>query len=174
MSQSAATTAADFVLPPALVGRVDLARLVREVESVDADLESQKVRAREKAKDGGEAHVRLPAISRVLSDFLEMNKIDLVDDQHRMEFKEQLKVLKNKAPEVHLTFAGEADPKSLEQLTDWIRKELHPQALISIGVQPSLIGGVYIRTPNKVHDFSMRALFQGKTDLLVKDLEGLK
>lgn len=157
----------NFALPPALVSKIDLARLIREVETVDGSLEAQKVRGYQKEQ------MRMPTLSRSLSDFLELNKLDILDNQKRMILKEQLRVLKDKIPVIHLTFATEVDPESLEYLVAWIRKELHPQALVSIGLQPSLIGGVYIRTPNHVHDLSMRALFKGKSSVLVKDLEGL-
>jgi F0F1-type ATP synthase delta subunit len=166
MSQEAQS----FVLPPALITKVDLAHLMREVEGVDSNLEAQKVRA---SQAGQQIAYRLPALSRMLSDFLELNKVDLLDDHIRMHFKEQLRKLKDKVPVVHMTFASTIDPESLEYIAGWIRQELHPQALISVGLQPSLIGGVYIRTPNHVHDFSMRALFKGKTEVLVRDLEGL-
>lgn len=157
-----------FVLPPSLVSKVDLAHVIREVELIDASLEAQKVRGYTKEQ------YRLPAISRSLNDFLQLNKVDMLDDHHRMAFKDQLRILKDKAPVMHMTFAASVDPQSLEYLTQWVRKELHPSALISVGLQPSLIGGVYLRTPNHVHDFSMRALFKGKTSVLVKDLERLQ
>jgi F0F1-type ATP synthase delta subunit len=158
----------NFALPPALISKVDLAHLIREVEAVDGNLEAQKVRGFQKEQ------YRLPPMSRSLSEFLELNKVDIIDDHNRMVFKEQLRTLKDRAPVVHLTFAAPSDPESLEYLTDWIRKELHPMALVTVGLQPSLIGGVYIRTPNHIHDLSMRALFEGKTSILVHDLEGLK
>jgi F0F1-type ATP synthase delta subunit len=158
----------EFVIPAALVSKVDLAHLIREVEAVDSNLEAQKVRGYTKEQ------YRLPPISRALNDFLTLNKIEILDDHLRMVFKEQLRILKDRIPVMHLTFSTPADPESLEYLTAWIRKELHPQALISVGLQPSLIGGVYVRTPNHVHDYSMRALFKGKTSVLVGDLDRLE
>lgn len=166
MSQEAPS----FVLPPALITKADLAHLMREVEAVDSNLEAQKVRA---SQAGQEIAYHLPPLSQMLSVFLELNKVDLLDDHTRMHFKERLRKLKDKVPVVHMTFANTIDPESLEYLVSWMRQELHPQALISVGLQPSLIGGAYIRTPNHVHDFSMRALFKGKTSVLVQDLEGL-
>ena len=88
-------TAVSFVLPPALTGRADLARLVREIEALDGELEAQKVRSR-----GQQVAYRLPNMSRALSDFLDLNKIDVSDDQGRMELVEQLRKLKDHAPVV--------------------------------------------------------------------------
>lgn len=162
----AATTAA-YVLPPALITRADLARIVREVESIDVELEAQKARAH----TTGKAAHHMPPMSEGLNDFVELNKIDIADDQARMHLKEELRRLKDKAPVMHMTFATPADPQSLGQLVDWIRKEIHPQALLQVGLQPALVGGVYLRTPNHVHDFSLRQLLTGKRSVIVNALD---
>ena len=91
----------------------------------------------------------------------------------RVALKEWLHVLKDKAPIIHMTFAVDVDTEVLQKLTAWVRDNAHPQGLITVGLQPSLVGGVYIRTPNHVHDFSMRSLLQNKRDVLVKALEGV-
>lgn len=160
-------TVAPYIFPAALIGRSDLARLVREVETIDNDLEAQKVRNPD-SKNG----YSLPTMSRGMTDFLEQNKIDVSNDRARMEFKEHLRALKDKAPVIHMTFAVEADPDFLQKLTAWIRQEVHPQALLSVGLQPSLVGGVYMRTPNHIHDFSLKALLKGKRDVMINELEG--
>jgi len=158
---------APYTLPSALITRADLARLVREVETVDNELEAQKARNHTTGKQ--DAH--LPTLSQGLRDFVELNKVDLADDQARMLLKEQMKVMKDKAPIIHMTFAVEADPKSLTQLMEYIRAELHPQALLQVGLQPALIGGVYMRTPNHVHDFSLRARFAQSRSVIQQDID---
>jgi len=162
------TAAPSYILPAALTGRADLARLVREIETVDGELEAQKVRAR-----GEQVNYRLPNMSKPLSDFLDQNKQDITNDQTRMGLVENLRKLKDHAPVVHMTFAVEADPESLMQLVEYMRRELHPYTLISVGLQPALVAGAYMRTPNHVHDFSIRELLSSKRDLIVQDLEGL-
>jgi hypothetical protein len=161
------TETTTYILPAALIGRSDLARLVREVETIDNDLESQKVRNR-----GTQNGYSMPTMSRSMTDFLQQNSIDVGKDQVRMVVKDQLRKLKDKAPVIHMTFAAEADPEFLQQLTAWIRQNIHPQALLSIGMQPSLVGGVYMRTPNHVHDFSLKSLLHGKRDVIVNELDG--
>lgn len=156
-----------YILPAALIGRSDLARLVRELEALDNDLESQKVRGGG-AKDG----YSMPTMSRSMTDFIQQNGIDLASDQTRMKVKDQLRILKDKAPVVHMAFASEADPEFLQQLVAWMRENIDPQALLSVGMQPSLVGGVYMRTPNHVHDFSLKALLKGKREVIVNELEG--
>ena len=156
-------------LPPSLIGRTDMARLVREVETVDNDFEVQKVRDHKKP---GEYSV--PTMSRALSDFLQLNKIDISDSQARMKLKDELRVMKDKSPMIRMVFAAEPEPEFLQQLVAWIRQEMHPGALLTVGLQPSLIGGVYMRTPNHVHDFSVRTLLADKRNVLTEELEALQ
>jgi F0F1-type ATP synthase delta subunit len=73
-----------------------------------------------------------------------------------------------------MTFSTEVDPESMQYLTAWVRRELHPQALISIGLQPSLVAGVYVRTPNHVHDLSVRAFMKDSRRIIVEALDQLK
>jgi hypothetical protein len=163
------TPAVQYKLPAAIVSRADMTRLVRELEGLDNELEQQK--ARHKGESG---HYQLPAMSKALSEFLEDNKLDVSSDHVRMDLKAQLRKLKDHAPIMHMTFSTEVDPESMQYLAAWIRRELHPQALISVGLQPNLIAGAYVRTPNHVHDLSVRAFMKDSRHLMIEALDQLK
>jgi hypothetical protein len=162
--------AVQYILPSALIGRPDIARILRELEALDNELEAQRARNHTHDK---KASYQLPNMSRALSDFLTTNKIDIASDHVRMDTRSQLRRLKDHAPVIHMVFASEADPESMQQIVAWIRDNLHPQALITVGVQPSLIGGVYIRTPNHIHDFSLRSHMKDSRNLIVESLDKL-
>lgn len=166
MNESAAKTYADFVLPPTLVSKLDVSRLVNEVERIDNELTTAAVR--EKA---GAAQQVIPAMSEQLTDFLAQNQLSLDDSHARSQLIGQMRQMKDKLPIIHMTFAVEADRESLGELANWLRKEVHPQAVIAVGLQPALVAGVYLRTPNHIHDLSLRAKLQGSRELLVKELE---
>ena len=163
----------EFRLPPTMIGKAHLAQLIRELEGVENDLESQKANNLAKDDAGKTADLRVPTMSKALAECIELNQADIIDSQQRMKFKKMLGSIKNKAPVMHFTFASDPDGESLQKLVDWVRKEIHPRALISVGVQPALVGGVYLRTPNHVHDFTLRALLHDKRDIIVKELEAL-
>jgi hypothetical protein len=143
--------------------------LVRDLEAIDNELEAQKARNHATGKTG----YSLPTLSKSLNDFADLNKLDLADDQTRMIVREQMTKLKEIAPVLHMTFAVEADSVSLAKLIDYVRKEIHPQALISIGMQPGLVGGVYLRTPNHVHDFTVRHRLTAARGVIAQDIESL-
>lgn len=160
----------EFTLPPSTVSKTDLSRLVHEVEWIDDELTTKSVRAK--------AGVRKAApltLSDQLTDFLHQNKLNLTSmkSHERTELLQQIRLLKEKVPIIHMTFASAADSESLNKLISWVRESVHPQAVIAVGLQPALVAGVYLRTPNRVHDFSLRSKLKSSHDILVEQVEAL-
>jgi hypothetical protein len=169
MSDTVVRTYADFILPSSIVSKIDVSRLVDEMERVDNDLTAAAVRA----KTGSQESTGL-VLSEQLTDFLNQNNLKPTTNHERTALIAQLRMLKDKVPVIHMTFAVAADRESLQQLTQWLRSSVHPQAVIAVGLQPALVAGVYLRTPNQVHDLSLRAMLDGNHQVLVKDLEALR
>ena len=162
-------TYAELLLPPVIVSKVDVYRLVAEAEQVEANLTTAAARAK-----AGVTTASLPPLSQQLSEFLRHNNLSLTTPKQWGQLVSQLRLLKEKVPVLHMTFATVADPASLQQLAAWARTSVHPQAVITAGLQPGLVGGVYLRTPNHVHDLSMRGLLSGQREVLVKELGALR
>ena len=152
-----------------IITRVDISRLIDEMEQLDNDLTASMVRTK-----AGVATDFKPKLSTQLEAFLVQNKLILSNGQQREQVIAELRTLKEKAPAIHMTFAVPADRESLQQLVQWIRSSAHPQAIISVGLQPALIAGVHLRTPNHVHDLSLRAMFKESHAQLVDQLETLR
>lgn len=169
MNEPIVKTYADLVLPPTIVSKIDVSRLVSEVERLDIELTSSAVRA----KAGSPAQAA-PILSEQLTDFLTQNQLQFQTSQERSELVKQLRHLKESVPVLNMTFAVIADRESLQLLAQWVRTTIHPQAVITAGLQPALVAGVYLRTPNHVHDFSLRKMLSGRHDELVKELETLR
>lgn len=165
MSEQTPKTYADYKLPPTIVSKRDVSRLVADAERVDNDMTTTSVRERV-----GSSNAVDSIMSDRLADFLATNELEFHDSNQRSHIVAQLRALKDKVPIVHMTFAVEADVESLANLAQWLRESVHPQAVIAVGLQPALVAGVYVRTSNQVHDFSLRAKLQGSRDLLVKEL----
>lgn len=168
MSEATKKTHADFALPPSVVSKVDVSRLVSELEKIDNDLTTTSIRAGIGVNDQV-----TPTLSPKLKDFLVLNKLMLKTAKERSELLAEMRALKDTIPVIHMTFAVEADSESLGQLAQWLRTSIHPQAVIAVGLQPGLIAGVYLRTPNHVHDLSMRAALKGGRELLAREIGAL-
>lgn len=169
MSEETVKTYADYVLPPSIVSKVDVSRMIREAEWVDNELTTAAIRAKT-----GAVLPAAPSLSPELEAFLQQNGLTLTNGHERGEIIKQLRLMKDKLPVIHITFAVPADRESLQQLSAWLRASIHPQAVIAVGLQPALIAGVYVRTPNHVHDLSMRAALNNGHGILVKELEALR
>jgi len=169
MTEVAVKTQADFVLPSSVVTKIDVSRLVAEVERVDNELTAASVRSKT-----GSAEQPRPTVSEQLADFLQQNQITLENSNQSTELVKQLRILKDSVPVIHMTFAVTADIESLQQLTAWVRSSINPRAVLAIGLQPALVAGVYLRTPNHIHDLSLRATVDSHHDVLVQELESLR
>ncbi len=169
MNDPVKKTYVDFVLPPAVVSKSDVSRLVNEAEKVDGELTAAAVRAQTGAPAQPES-----VLSEELTAFLQLNSLTLADSRARSDLIAQLRVLKDKVPTIHMTFAVRADKTSLQSLVEWLRASVHPQAVIAVGFQPALVAGVYLRTPNHVYDLSLRAKLASSHGVLVKELEALR
>lgn len=159
----------EFVLPPSVITKIDVSRLVSEVEKIDAQLTTASVHAKT-----GIGTQEEPMVSQRLADFLTQNKLSLSGSNDRSALIKRLRQMKDAVPVIHMTFAVEADTESLAQLVQWLRTSIHPHAVIAVGLQPALIAGVYLRTPNHVHDLSLRAQLANGHELLVKELEAFR
>jgi len=159
----------DLMLPPSVVTKLDVTRMLSEVERVDDVLTTRAVRARI-----SKHHLPAPIMSAQLTDFLDLNSISLSQSGDRSRLIKTLRLLKDKVPVVHMTFATTADPSSLARLVSWVRDNGHPQTVLVVGIQPDLVAGVYIRTPNHIYDFSMRRTLEKSHSLLVEQLAAAK
>lgn len=165
------TETSSFALPSNIVSKADVARLVNEVERADNDLTAASVRSGVDGDSGNDQGVQM---SEQLSAFLEKNNLNLDDSHERSELIRKLRAFKDDVPVIHMTFSATADGESLGELADWVRSSVHPNVVIEHGLQPALVAGVHLRTPNKIHDLSLRAAFRNQHDSLVGKLGELR
>lgn len=152
-----------FGLPPALMGRSDVSRALRELERLDYIMESEAIRDPSK-------HKVIPTMSRGLADCATLNNVDITSANERQLLIKTLRQTKDKAPIVHVTFAIDPVPAVTAQIVVWIRQNLHSHALVSVGLQPRIVGGCIIRTPGHIYDFSIRKRFKDSESVLINRL----
>ena len=157
---------APIVLPPFITGRTEVSRLLAEIESVDYDFEAQTIR-------NPGAVIEVPPISRRLSQLCEANATTVEDAKSRKQLLKHLRTVKEKAPVLHVTFASEPEPLIMAQYVAWVRQNLHALALITVGIQPGLVGGCVVRTPDHIYDFSFRNQLRNAQPMLREKLGAL-
>jgi F0F1-type ATP synthase delta subunit len=148
-----------------VISPADVSRLRRELVGLnDFFVDAQ-------ARQTGTA-MRLPKLTRLLNELAKDNSVNLLEEADRNRLSEALGVIYEGAPTLHISFASEPSPKALEKLIVWIRGNIHPQALVQVGLQPSVAVGCFLRTPNKAFDMSLRASLKKSQPQLVKLIDG--
>ncbi len=152
-----------LVLPPGVVGSVEVGRLIRELEEVDENLLQLKLR-----KSG--SSIKMPKTSRMMEQIQTENELNLLHETDRKRLSKFLSEVKANSPICHISFSEEPSQKFLEQLTVWFRKEIHPSLLLTIGLQPNIGAGCILRSTNKYFNFSLQQEFVKQRDLLVNKM----
>jgi F0F1-type ATP synthase delta subunit len=150
-------------LPLLVVGPVDIGRLIRELEAVDETLHQTELRTKAHATE-------LPKISQLMDQTVELNKLNLLQAADRQRLLDLLTLVKAEAPLLHISFSADPNAAFMEKLVAWLRREIHPLTLLTIGLQPNLGAGCIVRTTNKSFDLSLRQDFKDKRDLLMAKL----
>lgn len=152
-------------LPPNLVNRGDVLKTMRELNALNDFFVGAKVR-----QPG--TGLQMPKTSKSLELLASENGRNLFDEQQRQTLYKDLATLSNGAPHLHISFASEPTPKALEPILVWLRENIHPQVLLSVGFQPAIAAGCVLRSSNKIFDMSMGPHLQKQAPLLMKLLAG--
>lgn len=160
----ASATAAPVILTPLLVSPSDIKRARREVERIDDFLHQSALR------QGGKA-VKLPPTSRVIVEMADSSGLNLLKKTDRDRLLKFLTILGQRAPVLHMSFASEPSASFMNKLIVWMRENIHPQVVVSIGLQPSIAAGCLVRTPNQQFDFSLRRSLEKQTESFINGLK---
>ncbi len=155
------------VLPTAVVGLVDIGRLIRELEHVEQTMQGSHLRSGQP-----EDALELPKLSALLERLADDNKVDLTKQHYRESMLEFLKLLRKEAPRVHMSFSANPSGEFLLKLVGWMRTKIHPHVLVAVGLQPGIGAGCVLRTENRYFDMSLGKRFEGNRELLMKHLNG--
>ncbi len=149
---------ADLILPVSLTGKKELIKVQRELEA----LSEQMIQARVVNKETGKTK-SLPALSDLANELIVANKV-MMDSASVTKLIEELGAMRDAAPSLRISFASEPDNAVKQKIVSWFRKEIDPNLLIQVGIQPSIAGGCIVNTNGNRYDFSLRKNILGSTD----------
>jgi F0F1-type ATP synthase delta subunit len=155
-------------LPTLIFGPVEIHRLLRELEALEEFMTQANIR--EKGKQPA-----LPKTSRLLEGLAGNNGFNLLLAEDRTKLTKFLQLIETKAPVIHISFAADPSSAFAAKIVAWLRTNIHPYALLHLGLQPSIAAGCIVRTNSRSFDFSLRNRFHDQRPLLLKSIEsGLK
>ncbi len=146
-------------LPVSIITPTDLGRLLRELAVVDEELLQLGLR-----QPG--TQVKLPKTTLLMDELVSLNKLSLLQKDDRARLKRSLETVRQRHKVIHISFSAEPSVNFLVKLMVWLRREVDPYILVTIGLQPSIAAGCVVRTSNKVFDFSLRENFAKNRGLL--------
>ncbi len=150
-------------LPVQISTKIEVGRLLSELEELDNFLSQADIR-----KPG--TPTKLPKMSRLLDEFIEINKLNPLHKDDRKIMLDFIKTVRLKAPTIHLSFGVDPSAVFIQKLTTWLRGNIHPLVLLHIGLQPNIGAGCVVRTTNKHFDFSLREHFKKQRSLLIEKI----
>jgi F0F1-type ATP synthase delta subunit len=163
----ARTVHEEIIMPLLLVGPVEVGRLIRELLVVDNLIAEAKLKG--KLDD-----FKTPTTSTIMDQLIRDNKLDIIKNSDRKFLFDSLKHIGLKSPVLHISLSADPTPAFTEKLMAWLRKELHPQILVTIGLQPSIGAGCIVRSTNKYFDLSLRKDLLAKNDLLLSKINAME
>lgn len=147
-------------MPLEVVSQVDVARMAREVKALDNFFTQNKA-----YNEGPGQTLKLSvSLAKVATD----NNYNLRHASDCQKLAAQLDQIIGKAPLLHISFASEPSPATLEKILSWLRANIHPLTLLQVGLQPTIAAGCVLRTPNKIFDMSMRNHLKREEPFLMK------
>jgi F0F1-type ATP synthase delta subunit len=162
----AAPVAQQFLqLPSGVVGRGDIARIRRELNTFSDQVVGAVYRGQDITK-------LMQQSSPLLISLATLNRYNLLDEKHRQDLYDKLDNLQKNAPAIHISFTTEPSAKALERVITWLRANIHPNVLLQVGLTPNIAAGCILRTPNKVFDMSLKETLAKQVPLLLKLIQG--
>ncbi len=153
-----------FVLPTLIFGLPEVRRLKRELESLDDFLRQSTIR------DPGR-QPQLPRLSRLCEALAAENGLNLLQEADRQQLQAFLGSLEGQAPTLHISFAADPSSAFTAKIVTWLRTQIHPYALLQVGLQPTIAAGCIVRTANKEFDLSLGQEFIKHENLLLQAFE---
>jgi hypothetical protein len=132
--------------------KFDLASLIDQLDS----LQNQELVTKDKLK-----------VNHLLLELLEFNNLDYTKRSDLILLQGALESLESQAQILHFSFNQRPRPEFIYTLVEWLRGNIGPKILISVGYNPSLGLGFTIRTDNKYFDFSLAKRFSSHHQELV-------
>ncbi len=162
---SSQPSAEQLALPVDIFGKSDLIRLARELADIDDSVTNDRLKGEKESQ---------VTLSRQIREMAEVNDIDLGKADQRKKLQQILEDLQKDAPVMHISFSRAPDAQFMQKITAWFRQQIHPHALLQIGLQPSIAAGCTLRTTNKYFDLSLRKHLQANSKILVEKFRSMQ
>src|SRR5688572_20789527 len=120
----------ELKLPLSVISHTDINRVLRELGALD-DFFVGAV-----ARRAGTT-LAPPRITYQLQQVANDNKFNLLNEPERADLRVKLQQVLKSSPSLHISFAAEPSPRIVDAILGWLRNNIHPQTLLTVGLQPT-------------------------------------
>ncbi len=152
-----------YYLPLFVRTKTQVRELIQEILGIEDFLYKAQVR------ETG-AKMSLPKTTPDLDKLAEANKMNVLNHQQRMELAKYLRSVYIQAPVINVYFSVSENPRFIEGVLSWFRKEVSPVALIELNSHSKVGAGCIIRIKHKTYDFSLKKRFDDNYHVLQEAL----
>jgi hypothetical protein len=153
------------VLPVSIVSPMDIARLVREIDSIDDYFRQEKIRNGEEVQPN-----QMSQISKLMDQLVSTNQLNLSQELDRQKIVDELAFMSSSAPILHISFSVDPPGSHIQKIIAWLRTNIDQNALVTIGLQPNIGAGCVVRSTNKLFDMSLREFFADKRQFFIEKI----
>lgn len=150
-----------YLFPESVAELRDANRLARELSVVNEQLLQQKLKSQDETT----------ATSQELKDVFKVNELDIAKEEDRQLILSWLKNARKQKAIINVSLAAEASHDFILKLSKWFRKEVDPNCLIVMGLDPAIGIGTIVRTTNKVFDLSLKSKLKNSKDILLSEIK---
>ncbi len=139
----------------------ELRKLLRELDNLKNTLQERRLRQ--------DQSISLH-LSTKLAGLFKINNLNYNKEEDIVTLEDFLKNVEARALFVHFSFNQSPNEQFLTKLTDWLRNNIDPQVLITVGITNDIGVGFILRSTNKYFDFSLGTVLKDKRDILTKKI----
>ncbi len=166
VSETQTSSASNFVLPVFVRTREEVKGLIQEILGIEDFLNKAKVRQ-------AGMKMSLPRTTPLLDKVAEANKMNILNNQQRMELAHFLRDVYRQGPQCMVQLSMSENSKLADGVLDWFRKEVDPKTLMYLSSNAKLGGGCIVRIKHRSYDFSLKKRFDDAYPVLQKALRAV-
>ena len=153
-----------YKLSSAIYRKSQIGELLREINEVKLNFEQSLIR---------DSQVRFDdhLLSSELKSIFEKNNIKITNLAELKIVEANLSLTFKNLKSVHFSFSQPASNDFLMKLIRYLRKEINPLIVLSVGLDPSIGIGTRLRTTNKYFDLSLATRLQSKRASLLNRIK---
>jgi F0F1-type ATP synthase delta subunit len=157
-------------LPEDVYSPDQLGIILWELGAISSQLRDSSTRATvTKTEQKTEVHT-----SALLLNVLQSAGVSAHDQPALEHLQAEIKTIREQAPSMHMMLAALPNRAMKRMIVEWLRREIHPQLLLTFSARGDIGGGFILRAGSKQYDFSFRGKILANKQRIVEIFDSVR